>query len=260
MDVPISDRRRRHRTVIAFDNVSLEYRPGRYALNDVSFALESGSFTFLTGHSGAGKSSLLRLIARLAIPTSGTIQVGNIDYSRLRSRQEARLRQQMGIVFQDNQLLHDRSVFDNVALPLIISGYRFDDIKVRVTAALSRVGLSDKAREQPITLSGGEQQRVGIARAVVARPKLLLADEPTGNLDSNISTEIMQLLMHFNASGVTVLFATHDETLLNTFAYPRLTLSQGQLDGGERGVVEQTRAYNRDAANAHSRQVRVNAQ
>jgi len=246
--------------VIAFDNVSLEYRPGHFALKNVSFALESSSFTFLTGHSGAGKSSLLRLVARLATPTSGGIQVGNIDYSRLRRSQEAKLRQQMGIVFQDNQLLHDRSVFDNVAFPLIIGGYRFDDIKVRVSAALSKVGLSDKAREQPITLSGGEQQRVGIARAVVARPKLLLADEPTGNLDSDISAEIMQLLMHFNASGVTVLFATHDETLLNTFPYPRLKLSQGQLDSNEHSVIKQAPDRSSgDAANAHTRLVQVNA-
>jgi len=245
--------------VIAFDNVSLEYRPGRYALKNVSFTLDSGSFTFLTGHSGAGKSSLLRLVARLAKPTSGNIQVGNIEYSRLRARQEAKLRQQMGIVFQDNQLLHDRSVFDNVAFPLIIGGYRFEDIKVRVTAALSKVGLADKASEQPITLSGGEQQRVGIARAVVARPKLLLADEPTGNLDSDISTEIMHLLMHFNASGVTVLFATHDRTLLDSFAYPRLTLSNGQLGNGKRDGIEQTPSFHGDAANSHTRQAIVNA-
>jgi len=241
--------------VIAFEHVSLEYRPGRYALKDVSFKLDSGSFTFLTGHSGAGKSSLLRLTARLAIPTNGDIQVGNIVYSRLGKRQEAALRQQMGIVFQDNQLLHDRSVFDNVAFPLIIGGYRFDDIKVRVNAALSKVGLSDKAREQPITLSGGEQQRVGIARAVVARPKLLLADEPTGNLDSEISAEIMQLLMHFNASGVTVLFATHDETLLSAFAYPRLKLAKGELDVAGRSVIERAPAFKGRAANANTRKV-----
>ncbi|MFK7993059.1 MAG: cell division ATP-binding protein FtsE [Granulosicoccus sp.] len=244
--------------MIAFDNVSLEYRPGLYALKNVSYKLDSGSFTFLTGHSGAGKSSLLRLIARLAKPTSGEIQVGNIVYSRLRHRQEAKLRQQMGIVFQDNQLLHDRSVFDNVAFPLIIGGYRFDDIKLRVNAALSKVGLSDKAREQPVTLSGGEQQRVGIARAVVARPKLLLADEPTGNLDSDISREIMQLLMHFNASGVTVLFATHDESLLNSFAFPRLTLSKGQLHNPDRSAPEQTGVFGANAANAHHRRVQAN--
>lgn len=239
--------------MIAFDHVSLEYRPGRYALNDVSFQLDSGSFTFLTGHSGAGKSSLLRLIARLSRPTSGDIQVGNIIYSNLRARQEPALRQQMGIVFQDNQLLNDRNVFDNVALPLIIGGYKYDDINVRVRAALKKVALSDKAGEQPITLSGGEQQRVGIARAVVARPKLLLADEPTGNLDNEISAEIMQLLMQFNASGVTVLFATHDQSLLDNFSFPHLTLTNGQLEGAGRTVIEHNPSYTQTAANSRSR-------
>ena len=225
--------------MIAFQKVSLEYQSGRYALQDVTFRLASGSFTFLTGHSGAGKSSLLRLIARLTKPTSGEIQVGNIAYSHLKARQEPALRQQMGIVFQDNQLLNDRTVFDNVALPLIIGGYRFDDIKLRVTVALKKVGLTGKAAELPEVLSGGEQQRVGIARAVVARPRLLLADEPTGNLDSQISSEIMQLLMHFNAAGVTVLFATHDESLLSTYNHARLTLANGQLAHGAEPDVEQ---------------------
>ena len=249
--------------MIAFNKVSLEYQSGRFALQDVSFRLDSGSFTFLTGHSGAGKSSLLRLVARLARPTSGDIQVGNIVYSKLRARQEAALRQQMGIVFQDNQLLHDRNVFDNIALPLIIGGYRFRDIKVRVNAALSKVGLSDKAAEQPVALSGGEQQRVGIARAVVARPKLLLADEPTGNLDSDISAEIMQLLMHFNASGVTVLFATHDDSLLKRFAYPHLTLHNGQLvTAGNAETLHDTPTIQVDTNRARSprlRQVSANA-
>ena len=217
--------------MIIFDRVSLEYLPGRYALENLSFTLNAGSFTFLTGHSGAGKSSLLRLVARLERPSHGEIQVGNILYNQLKPRQEPALRQQMGIVFQDNQLLLDRSVCDNVAFPLIIGGYRYADIKTRVSAALKRVGLGDKAFENPQVLSGGEQQRIGIARAVVARPKLLLADEPTGNLDPDISAEIMQLFMQFNASGVTVLFATHDQSLLNTFGYPRLQLNQGRLTG-----------------------------
>lgn len=222
--------------MISFKQVNLEYQPGRFALRDITFSLASGSFTFLTGHSGAGKSSLLRLIARLERPTSGEIGIGNIAYSELKPRQEPALRQQMGIVFQDNQLLHDRSVFDNVALPLIIGGYKYADINTRVSAALNKVGLSDKAVDPPESLSGGEQQRVGIARAIVARPKLLLADEPTGNLDADISAEIMQLLMQFNASGVTVLIATHDQGLLNTFNYPRLKLSQGQLLGENRAT------------------------
>ena len=235
--------------MIAFNRVSLEYQPGRFALEDLSFKLDSGSFTFLTGHSGAGKSSLLRLIARLSLPSAGQIKVGNIDYEHLHKRQESALRQQMGIVFQDNQLLNDRNVFDNVAFPLIIGGYKFADIQVRVIAALQKVGLADKAAERPVTLSGGEQQRVGIARAVVARPKILLADEPTGNLDSNISNEIMQLLMHFNASGVTVVFATHDKSLLDTYGFPRLTLEKGRLSADSEHVITRSDGYLRDAAN-----------
>lgn len=245
--------------MIAFDQVSLEYQSGQYALKDLSFQLESGSFTFLTGHSGAGKSSLLRLIARLSTPSSGEIQVGNIAYSHLRPRQEAALRQQMGIVFQDNQLLHDRSVFDNIAFPLIIGGYKFRDIKVRVNAALAKVGLSDKANDRPVTLSGGEQQRVGIARAVVARPKLLLADEPTGNLDKEMSLEIMQIFTHFNSSGVTVVFATHDDSLINTFAFPKLTLSKGQLKGSSNNAVNPASGNAKNAARTRSQRAKMNA-
>lgn len=237
--------------MIAFQNVSLEYKPGNFALQDVSLALDAGSFTFVTGHSGAGKSSLLKLLARLERPSEGDIRVGNVAYSTLSARQARALRQQMGIIFQDNQLLHDRSVFDNVALPLIIGGYRYADIQTRVHAALDRVGLADKVDEQPQSLSGGEQQRVGIARAVVARPKLLLADEPTGNLDSEISREIMQLLLHFNAAGVTVLFATHDQVLLETFGFARIELSRGRLVAGSqnRGLQEK-RSVNAGVAQA----------
>lgn len=215
--------------MISFHRVSLEYTAENFALRDVSFTLDPGSFTFLTGHSGAGKSSLLKLIARLEMPTAGEIQVGDIRYSQLKPRLEPHLRRQMGIVFQDNQLLNDRNVFDNIALPLIIGGFKHRDILRRVNAALDKVGLADKASEEPISLSGGEQQRVGIARAVVARPKLLLADEPTGNLDASMSAEIMSLLMQFNQAGVTVLLATHDTTLLDTFKYPKMILETGRL-------------------------------
>lgn len=215
--------------MIQFENVSLEYSAGKFALTDVSFTLPAGAFAFLTGHSGAGKSSLLKLIARLEKPTSGDIIIDDIDLSSIKPRQEPKLRQQMGLVFQDNQLLNDRSVFDNVALPLIIGGYRFKDIKKRVNAALERVALVERAADDPMSLSGGEQQRVGIARAVVAKPRLLLADEPTGNLDADISTDIMRLLMQFSASGVTVLVATHDIGLLDTFDFPRLQLHRGRL-------------------------------
>ena len=185
---------------------------------------------FLTGHSGAGKSSLLRLVARLDRPTEGEIRLGDVVYSRLARRREPRLRRQMGLVFQDNRLLEDRNVFENVALPLVIGGYGRADIVRRVGAALERVGLEGFARESPRSLSGGERQRVGIARAVVARPRLLLADEPTGNLDAAMSAEIMTLFDDFNAAGVTVLFATHDTALLERFDHPRLVLSRGRLD------------------------------
>jgi len=204
--------------------------------------MPAGAFAFLTGHSGAGKSSLLKLIARLEKPSSGDIIIDNIDLSTLKPRQEPKLRRQMGLVFQDNQLLHDRSVFDNVALPLIIGGYRFKDIKKRGNAALERVGLALHAADHPMSLSGGEQQRVGIARAVVAKPRLLLADEPTGNLDAEISTDIMRLLMQFSASGVTVLVATHDTGLLDTFDFPRLQLHHGQLVDIQAGTATQQSA------------------
>lgn len=215
--------------MISFEHVSLAYQTGRFALEDVSFQLKPASFTFLTGHSGAGKSSLLRLIARLEKPTSGEIRVGDIAYGQLKPRQEPSLRRQMGIVFQDNQLLYDRSVFDNVALPLIIGGFRFSEIKTRAMAALERVGLADRYADDPINLSGGEQQRVGIARAVVAKPRILLADEPTGNLDADISEEIMRLLLQFNNSGVSVLFATHDRELLQNYRFPQLVLDGGRI-------------------------------
>ena len=225
--------------MIEFERVGLDYardgtaRGGRPALENLSFSLAGGSFTFLTGHSGAGKSSLLRLVARLERPSAGSVRVGGIDYATLTPRQEPLLRRQMGIVFQDNRLLADRDVFDNVALPLVIGGYRWDEIRLRVGAALEKVGLGARADARPETLSGGERQRVGIARAVVARPRLLLADEPTGNLDPAISADILELLLRFNDSGVTVLFATHDTALLERFGFPRLTLVGGRLSESE---------------------------
>ncbi len=214
--------------MIQFDAVSLHFGAGQTALDDVSFEIEAGSFTFLVGHSGAGKSSLLQLIARLARPSSGSITVGGIDYATLRTRHEPALRRQMGVIFQDNQLLGDRNVFDNVALPLIIGGFRYKDVLTRVAAALERVDLAPFANAYPATLSGGQQQRVGIARALVARPRLLLADEPTGNLDAGMSQEIMELLLQFHRSGVTVLLATHDVSLLQAYDLARLELSAGR--------------------------------
>ncbi len=205
---------------------------GKPALSNISFSLQQGSFNFITGHSGAGKSTLLRLLAGLERPSSGEIYFENNALHLLKDSRLTGIRENMGIVFQDNQLLYDRSVFDNVALPLIISRRRKREIIDRVTAALKRVGLADRADAMPEVLSGGEQQRVGIARAVVNRPRVLLADEPTGNLDPGMSHDILRLFRHFNAAGVTVIIATHDLTLLETRHHNRLVLKNGQLHSG----------------------------
>lgn len=226
--------------MICFDNVTKHYSsaqdPGSAALSNVSFFLQSGTFNFITGHSGAGKSTLLRLLAGLDRPSSGDIIVEDQALQTLNDAQLTGVRECMGIVFQDNQLLQDRSVFDNVALPLIISKRGKREIVDRVSAALERVALTHKADARPHTLSGGEQQRVGIARAVVNRPRLLIADEPTGNLDPQMSLDIIRLFRRFNSAGVTVLIATHDISLLETRHHNRLTLSNGHLsvDGNER--------------------------
>ena len=222
--------------MITFDAVSLAYGgrgAERSAIDRISFEIPDGAFTFLTGRSGAGKSSLLRLIAGLETPSSGEIHVDGVRYASLKPRRVTALRRRMGLIFQDNQLLLDRDVFDNVALPLIINRFSWTDIRRRVPTALERVGLGGLGGANPATLSGGEQQRVGIARALVARPRLLLADEPTGNLDADMSREIMDLLLDFNHAGVTVLLATHDTGLLEAHDLPRLTLSHGRLAGRE---------------------------
>ncbi len=223
--------------MITFDRVEKFYSSGNTAgsgrdsaaLSDVTFALPAGSFNFLTGHSGAGKSTLLKLLAGLERPTAGEIYFGEHALHALPDNKLDAVRSRMGIVFQENQLLADRSVFDNVALPLIISRMKRAEIVARVGAALERVSLSQKADELPQTLSGGEQQRVGIARAVVNRPRVLLADEPTGNLDPEMSREILKLFRHFNTAGVTVILATHDLELLKIRHHNRLTLKNGRL-------------------------------
>jgi cell division transport system ATP-binding protein len=215
--------------MIRFDHVSKRY-PGRQeAVTDLSLSLPAGEMAFLTGHSGAGKSTLLKLIARIEKATRGMVLVNNVNLTSLPRRRVPWLRQQMGIVFQNHQLLYDRTVFDNVALPLVVAGYRSGDLQRRTRAALEKVGLLDKERHMPITLSGGEQQRVGIARAVVHRPALLLADEPTGNLDPELSREIMDLFVQFNRVGVSVLVATHDIALTEAFGLPVLSLANGRL-------------------------------
>ena len=215
--------------MLQFINVSKRYPGGVDALKNVNFELAQGEMAFLTGHSGAGKSTLLKLIALLERPTHGQVMLENQTLSRLRARQVPYARRKIGMIFQDHRLLHDRTVFDNVALPLIIAGYSHKDINRRVRAAIDKVGLQGKEKRYPIALSGGEQQRVGIARAVVNKPPVILADEPTGNLDPELSEEIMLLFQQFNQVGVSVLIASHDIDLILRMRQRILHLDHGQL-------------------------------
>ncbi len=215
--------------MIHFDRVNKRYPGGFEALADVSFQLQRAEMAFLTGHSGAGKSTLLKLIMLMERPNKGQIFVGGQNLERFPRRQIPYFRRHIGVVFQNHQLLFDRTVFDNVALPLEIAGVTPKEIGRRVRASLDKVGLLKKEKVKPITLSGGEQQRVGIARAVVNKPSVLLADEPTGNLDPELSEEIMQLFQQFNQVGVTVLVATHDLALVKQMRHRVLRLDHGQL-------------------------------
>lgn len=215
--------------MILFDQVSKRYPGGNEALSNVNFHLHQGEMAFLTGHSGAGKSTLLKLIALIERATTGNVIIGGKNLHKVSRHTLPYLRRNMGIIFQDYQLLYDRTVFDNVALPLIISGFSSREVKKRVHAALDKVGLLRYEKKYPVTLSGGEQQRVSIARAVVNKPALLLADEPTGNLDPDLSLEIMDLFMAFNQVGVTVLIATHDIPLINQLDKRIVHLEHGQL-------------------------------
>lgn len=215
--------------MISFERVSKRYDNSHDALREVSFEIAPEELVFLTGHSGAGKSTLLRLIMLMERPTRGKLHVDGVDLDKMRRRSIPRHRQSIGVVFQNHKLLMDRPVFDNIALPLQIAGFEYRDIDRRVNAALDKVGLLDRARAMPMSLSGGEQQRVGIARAVVARPKILLADEPTGNLDPQLSAEIMQLFVDFSRVGVTVLIASHDLSLISRLRHRILTLNDGRL-------------------------------
>lgn len=216
--------------MIQFSNVTLRFPTGHDALSDVSFTLHKGELAFLTGHSGAGKSTLLKLVAAIERSTTGQVVVNGENLNRIRRSRVPAFRRNLGIVFQDHNLLNDRSVFDNVALPLVIEGFRGEEIARRVRAALGKVGLLGKESFFPVTLSTGEQQRVGIARAVVNRPALLLADEPTGNLDPELAREIMRLFEEFNQVGTTVLVATHDIDLIARKRHRRLVLKHGRLD------------------------------
>jgi len=215
--------------MLQFVNVWKRYPGGIDALKNINFELQDGEMAFLTGHSGAGKSTLLKLIALLEHSTQGQVLLDNQNVGRIKKRAIPYARRKIGMIFQDHRLLHDRTVFDNVALPLIIAGFSHHDINRRVRAALDKVGLLDKESRYPISLSGGEQQRVGIARAVVNKPPMILADEPTGNLDPELSAEIIELFQQFNQVGVTVLIATHDINLVNRLGHRVLTLSQGHL-------------------------------
>ncbi|MDQ7017366.1 MAG: cell division ATP-binding protein FtsE [Gammaproteobacteria bacterium] len=215
--------------MIRFDHASKRYPGGHEALTNLTFHIAQGQMAFLTGHSGAGKSTLLKLIAAIEPSSRGQIVINGMNLSTLPNRKIPTLRRQIGMVFQNHHLLYDRSVYDNVALPLIIAGYKHREIGRRVRASLDKVGLLNKERVLPITLSGGEQQRVGIARAVVNRPPLLLADEPTGNLDPLLSEEIMRLFIEFNQIGTTVLIASHDLELIRRLQQPIMTLYQGRL-------------------------------
>jgi len=215
--------------MISFEHVAKRYPGGIQALSDVNFALHKGELAFLTGHSGAGKSTLLRLIALLERPSRGQVLFDGRNVSKLARRHIPYLRRRIGVIFQDHRLLSDKRVFDNVALPLMIAGVSYGEIQRRVRAALDKVGLLDKEKMYPPMLSGGQQQRVGIARAIIGKPPLLLADEPTGNLDPEMSAELMNYFLQLNELGVTVLIASHDLDLIRRLGRRVLVLKEGQI-------------------------------
>ena len=215
--------------MIRLENVTKRYPGGQEALSGLDLSVDNGEMAFVTGHSGAGKSTLLRLIALIERPSSGQVIVDNQNIRRVKRRKIPAYRRQIGMVFQDHKLLYDRPVFDNVALPLIIAGVSHRDAGRRIRAALDQVGLLNKEKKSPETLSAGEQQRVGIARAIVTRPKLLIADEPTGNLDPDLSLEVMRIFRRFNEVGVTLLIASHDINLIDRLGCRRIELDEGRL-------------------------------
>jgi cell division transport system ATP-binding protein len=215
--------------MIVFDGVAKKYPNGREALSGISFRVERGEMVFLTGRSGAGKSTILKLIALLERPTRGTVIVAGKNTSKIRPRHIPGFRRAIGVVFQDHRLLADRPVFDNVALPLVVADTPLKEIDRRVRAALDQVGLRGRERVLPVELSVGEQQRVGIARAVVSKPPILIADEPTGNLDPDLSREVMRLFQRFQDVGVTVVVATHDLHLVHEFGQREIELEAGRI-------------------------------
>lgn len=223
--------------MILLQHVAKRYPTGQEALTDINLEIDDGEMVFLTGHSGAGKSTLLKLISVIERPSRGQIVVAGQNLGALSNRRVPHFRRRMGIIFQDHHLLYDRTVGDNVALPLVIAGQPHREITRRVRAALDKVALLHKERAMPITLSTGEQQRVGIARAVVNKPTMLLADEPTGNLDPELSLEIMSLFEEFNRVGVTVLIASHDVELIRIMDKPMVPLYEGRLTDARSPMV-----------------------
>lgn len=215
--------------MIRFERVAKRYPSGREALADVSLEVQAGEMVFLTGHSGAGKSTVLKLIALIERATRGQVLVAGQNLAGISRPGVAWYRRQVGMVFQDHKLLHDRPIWDNVALPLVIAGVPRRELDKRVRAALDQVGLLGRETSFPIELSTGEQQRVGIARAVVAKPPILIADEPTGNLDPDLALEVMRLFKRFNDVGVTVVIASHDLHLVEQFGVRRIALAGGRL-------------------------------
>jgi cell division transport system ATP-binding protein len=215
--------------MLVFDQVSKRYPDVGDVLLDISFHLQRGEIAFLTGHSGAGKSTVLKLTAVMEQCSRGSIFLEEQNLNRVKEYQIPYLRRKLGLIFQDYKLLQDRTVFDNVALPLVISGYGHQEIARRVRASLDKVGLLGKEKKYPLALSAGEQQRVAIARAVINKPALILADEPTGSLDPELAAEVMHLFEQFQQVGVTVLIATHDISLITRMGHRVLKLDHGQL-------------------------------
>ena len=215
--------------MISFDQVGKHVPGGIAALADLTFTVESGEMVILSGHSGAGKSTLLKLIPAIERPTQGSVVVNGQNVAALKRAAVPYLRRNLGMIFQDQKLLYDRSAFDNVVLPLAIAGVSVRDAGRRVRAALDKVGLLDREKAMPVALSGGEQQRLAIARAVVARPAILIADEPTAHLDDDTARDIAAMFRAFNQVGVTVLVATHHEALFAPYMTRRITLSHGRL-------------------------------
>jgi cell division transport system ATP-binding protein len=215
--------------LVSFSAVAKRYPGGQEALKEVSFALEPGELAFITGRSGAGKSTLLKLIPAIERPSAGSVVVNGQNVSALKRAALPYLRRNIGLVFQDQKLLYDRSVYDNVMLPLAFSGYAPKEAARRARAALDKVGLLARERSNPVQLSGGEQQRLAIARAVVNRPALLIADEPTANLDADSAARILDIFVAFNQVGVTVLIATHDQGLVERYGKRHLRLEGGRI-------------------------------